>query len=1248
MADGPTLVAREQGLPAKDRIVSDDLGTERGGAAMRTDREPVEVRAPRRRRRTPARVVMLWLDAAARRDRLLVALMVIAMTLSAFSVYQATQAGDAADERLGELRLAEGDAARQSGYLQTIIGHDLDVMTRYCEAEIARREALSGVANGSVDSAAISSHTIMTRSLRPLVLGDRLADCQLPGVGGGLDAHYDVERARQSLESSQDLRRNPAGSPGREDPILAERSAAESALMIAGLLFAAVLALLITVDLLGRRRDRPEAWGSRAVTRWRRVLLALGAPAAIAGLVLLVVFSIRLPADATARLVALGFAGFIAVTTVLVFRTASTGVAERRRRRRPHWWSEVIGAGTLVAFSLAAVGLATVSAAEREAGMRADALQASAQQLQQLGEQAAVRDLDAVATSAGFAAETAAAASLRLTDAVRSDQQLDELTSRFDKFDDQVAGFDEAMRRQGYAGLAVACPAEHPPTSRFDTGDASDPSELYTTLANEKDNVLWHVRQLQEPALACDTASAIAREEARIWARHGSLFTVALVILGLAGFMLSLASGSDRDPRLSRILRGVGATGLGVGLVVGAFSLPDLVLRASLPDPDDAHDMATAVAAARIDACGVGVLDDLDRAISEYDGYGPAFEARGRAHLCRGSTSDWWRWTSDASPDAVAAAIGDFEEARRQGVSGPTIDQDEGWLRLLDGIQRDDADAVMAGLILTNDAVSAMEDAAEASGARAPGTLLHVARFNRALAHAALGEKATAVEAYEQARLCLDPAMECDGGGLFDPTLADDVVLWALADLELLGEPLPQGDDEWDDYRVLLVKEPTSSEPQDAPVGSRTLFIYPQDAKAGADSPPARAAIVWYWRAGRGDTWRVLQVPSGTSLRPGGYLQDRPIALGECAAQGYYRADVYSGGARQPAMYGANYIPPAEGVRVMSTGLMVSAIVPAWWSTEENTVHRCLDDPDAVAAENAEASALDNGLDWHVGPTSDSGLTVRRIEGVIPNVGTESVLRESLRSWATESRGVDPDTLVFDDDGYFLGSADAVVADTADREMRFAVAYEPYAWEAPSLGGSLFFVAFDGAMNDGADAARVDPQWIEEIVMETPQQSFPARRVADDGVLLDVSEAWELSTDPPPSVDSEGTEEDWPPTLTAHTPGGSVILEVRTVASSGVGVAERIDNWEATLISGDSDWQEVVIGRRFAVTIPGAVEAEQFEYTATLGDSRYSMSELWASDGEKLAYVVIEDLESNLWNMRTTVDSTLASLRLED
>lgn len=1211
--------------------MSDDLGTTGGaGATARTDREPIGVPAPRsrgRRRRTPLRVIMLWLDAAARRDRLLVALMVVAMTLSAFSVYQATQAGDAADERLGELRLAEGDAARQSGYLQTIVAHDLDVMTRFCEAEIARRAALSGVVNGTVDAAAISSHTIMTRSLRPLVLGDRLAQCQLSGEGPGLAAHYDIERARQSLESSQDLRRNPVASPGREDAVLAERSAAESALMIAGLLFAVVLALLITVDLLGRRGDRPAAWGSRAVTRWRRALLALGAPAAIAGIVLLVVFSIRLPSDATARLVALGFAGFVAVTTVLVFRTASAGALGREQRRRPHWWSEIIGAGTLVAFSLAAVGLAAVSAAEREASMRADALQGSAQQLQQLGEQSAVRDLDAVATSAGFAAETAAAATLRLTDPARSSAQIDELSALYDRFGDQVAGFDEAIRRQGRAGLAAACPTEHPPSSRHALRPTADPFALYTSLADEEDNVLWHVRQLQEPALACDTASAIAREEARIWARHGSLLTVALVILGLAGFMLSLASGSDRDPRLSRILRGVGATGLGVGLIVGALSLPDLVLRASLPEPDDANDLAKAVAAARIDPCGHGALRDLDRAIARFDGYGPAFEARGRAHLCLGAANDWWRWTSDASPDAVAAAIGDFEEARRHGVSGPTIDQDEGWLRLLDGIQRDDADAVMAGLVLTNDALSTIEDASAASGSRAPGTSLHVARFNRALAHAALGEEATAREAYEQARRCLDPASGCPGGGLLDPSLSDDVTLWALADMELLGERLAQGDQTWDAYRLMLVDAPTSFEAREEPIGSRTLSVYPQDAYVRADSAPAQAALVWYWRADTSDTWSLLQVPSGRTLHPGGYLHGRAIALGERAVPGFYRADVYSDGGRHPAMYGARYAPPADGVRVVSTRLMLSAFVPAWWASGQGT---------------AEEAGRDDGLDWHVGPTPDSGLTIRRIEGVILGDDPSSELREALRGWAAESRQVDSETLVFQEDGYFLGSSSAESAETPDRGARFAVAYEPYAWEAPTLGGTLFLLSFDGAMGAAPDAARVDPAWIEEIVMETPQQSFPTQRVTDDGVSLEISEAWSFDVDPDAE---EGSG--WHMALTAGAPDGSPVLEVRQETEEDVDVTTAIDEWERELRDGASPWQDVVIGARSPVAVPGAIVAERFDFTAKWQGQRYTVAEVWASDGTTRTYLRVYDLEADLWNMRATIDAALSSLRLE-
>ena len=77
--------------------------------------------------------------------------------------------------------------------------------------------------------------------------------------------------------------------------------------------------------------------------------------------------------------------------------------------------------------------------------------------------------------------------------------------------------------------------------------------------------------------------SALSRQEARIWSSHGSSFTVALVVLGLAAFLLALASSSERTTRSSRTLLIIGAAGTGLGVVLALLPLPALLGGTDVP-----------------------------------------------------------------------------------------------------------------------------------------------------------------------------------------------------------------------------------------------------------------------------------------------------------------------------------------------------------------------------------------------------------------------------------------------------------------------------------------------------------------------------------------------------------------------------------------------------------------------------------------------------------------------------------------
>lgn len=1182
------------------------------------------------------------LDAIAQREHVLVALMVIVMALSALAVYQATRADDAADDRLATLRIIEGEAARHAGYLQTVVAHDFRMLTQYCEAESSRQDAMVDLLAAAPDSARIASRTIMTRSLEPLLLGDRLAECasHRSSTRSG-SATYDVARARQTLEYNQSLRGNAIAPPDGEDAALAKYGTTEQSLMTAGVLFALALALLVAVDMLARTDERPRVFGVGPLKTLRRNLLLVAVLAALAATVLLVTFSVIMPVDDGARSVTLAFLALLAATITVAGRWRIAPTSLRAPSSRPHWWSEVLGAGAIVVFSLAAVGLSSVSALEREANMRADALQASAHQLQQVGEQAALRDLAAVSITARFIAQSAEAAVLGIKDAEASENQLAALEKSESQLASQINGSDAAIREQMTKSLAPECG----PAGEESAWPTPDPSALYRELAGERANIDWHVREYQEPALACDTAADIARTEGRVWARHGSWLTVALVVVGLAGFILSLAADSKREEQVSRKLRAVGVLGVGAGVLLSGVAIPDLLWRASLPAEEQVPKISAAVAAARIDACGEDTVAALDSAIAQFPGYGPAYDIRAHAKLCAGSFGDWWQLSSDAEPDAVQAAIADFDEAYRYGVSGAGLDLSAGFLNVLGGIQQDDESAIRDGLRMTDAAIAELERSYPATGTQlAPGVTLHLARFNRALAYAALGDEKTALADYRRATRCLAPEADCAGGGLLDRALIDQTILWALADLELLGEPDERGDEQFDRYRLELVDAP-SHRSSDRTLDGASLTIYPQDAGVTFDNPPSRSTVIWYARWRPEDTWQVLQVPSLATMHPGGYLHSRPSPLGTCAPEAHYRADVYTGGARHPVYVEGEepVAPPLDAIRVSTSRLGLSAIVPAHWTTERNPakVSWCDVYTDHTTVSAAPTATLrDNGLDWHVGPDEDSGLTVRRIEGVVPDGDLTAFLQTTLLAWAKESRGVDAAALHAPAEGYFLGGAYSMLADAVDRHLRVAVAYEPYSWEASERGGTIFLVALDDS-GVGGEADLVNLEWVSEIVMEQPQQPMPVTVAAGDGFLFEVSSAWDIEPEP-------GETEDY--VFSATPPTANTYLYVyRSEQTTDVG--SKVDDWVEELTSGRAGWDDVILESRRDVSVPGAVDAEWIEYSRDRegpGPDRWVAWELFASDGETITNMYVTAWEESVWNMQSTVENMRDSFELTD
>ena len=243
--------------------------------------------AARPRRRSLARKLLLLGQRILRSDTVLITVVAASMTLSAVAIYQATRAADEASDLLDQSRIVSTEASRQVGYLQTLVDHDLDVLRSYCTAEVQRDVARVTYLSYEPDLPALVTANLTLDGLRPLLLGDRNAEC-----GDDIEQGYVMQRAAERLESWQ----SDFASDGSNGSDLEAQAAVfhrdEAFLMTAGFLFAFAVAAIIAIDQFGSRRARPGRLRTRAAHRWQYWMLLAGAVALALGLVLLIVFAV--------------------------------------------------------------------------------------------------------------------------------------------------------------------------------------------------------------------------------------------------------------------------------------------------------------------------------------------------------------------------------------------------------------------------------------------------------------------------------------------------------------------------------------------------------------------------------------------------------------------------------------------------------------------------------------------------------------------------------------------------------------------------------------------------------------------------------------------------------------------------------------------------------------------------------------------------------------------------------------------
>jgi tetratricopeptide (TPR) repeat protein len=1159
-----------------------------------------------RRRRPLGRRLLLLGQRVLRSDSILITVVALSMSLSAVAVYQATRAADEASDLLDQARIVSTEASRQVGYLQTLVDHDLDVLRTYCTAEVERDVARVTYLSSEPDLPALVTANLTLDALRPLLLGDQTADC-----AGGTDRGYDTRRAAERLEFTRaDFASTSSSGAGLEaQASVFHRD--EAFLMTSGFLFAYVVAAIIAIDQLGSRAARPGRLRSRSAHRWQYGLLASVAVALVLGLILLVVFAVD-PLLTSAVIV-----GLVLILTAEWWwlrrrrgRDDADVVHEQplRRHARPQWWAEMIGAVALIAFTASAVGLSLVSIQERDAGARADREGAVALDLQRVGQQQALRALASLSFIAQLDAEevtarqlTENAAVFGLTGAVADP---DAVAALREVVDERMRTADEDLRRQAEDTLDADVASDPDAACAVpDTQEAPLPSTLLEDLGSDPDSVLWYVLDQQVPSRACDVMSALSRQEARIWSAHGSTFTVALVVLGLAGFLLALASSTERSARSSRTLLLVGAVGTGVGVVLALLPLPALIAGTGVPRADDAQRFADTLAASESDSCAA--RDSLDEAIGDFAGYGPAFIARAYAADCGATVQEWPVLTSERRGDDIPAIIADLEQASAIGPVTPALQSSLGWYDILQGIEDDDDGALRRGLESTDAAIETMVGESEVAG-----NGLHIARFNRALALAALGEHHRALRAYQDADRCLDPAEGCEGGGLADEGVADDVRMWALADLELLDAATVA-----DSYRAAILGLRTGRAP--GPALSEARFdAYPQELQVAVLDGSARddVAVVWYHRPDDSTTWGLLGEPTSLTLHGGDHL-DSPVPAGWLLASGQYRADVYSGGRR--TVFETEYEADGALARYESQRLGVSMVVPdtwyEWW---------------------------DDGVEWHLGPDEYTGVTVRRLEGMVPtdqDVG--AYLDSELASWWATAGDVD---LAPAESPWLFGLTDVVVKEGPDADGDGFVdtvegaALAPYAshW---GCGGALFEIRATSTV-DSPSARRL----YDSIVLERPLDGLPflGEELEADGISVQVPAWWDAAIRPPGSTGDLISAQDC-------QDGASLLLSTDEYEGD---LATYVDDTIAYFEQAPEEYRDFELESREPLAVEGADEAELIVFTWVPDESGDAVRQwqMFGKRGNTIAYGTITTWAADLDYWQPDLEVILPSLGMTD
>jgi hypothetical protein len=591
-------------------------------------------------------------------------------------------------------------------------------------------------------------------------------------------------------------------------------------------------------------------------------------------------------------------------------------------------WAEILGAVTLVVFALSALWLGDSTNRERQALVDADSSTTDARRALELGEQSALAVLEYVAQLSEL------------------DASLAGWTQPTQDVGAASTGPDEAARRavlarwaeekQVWARLARSGDALEPGGGCLNESgmlaweqmgrhrQAPQPGELMEMQTTDPD-VLGHMLVISSTASArCEIMAELRTSDAQRWDETASLFTVALVGLGLAGFLFALAADRDRTSGPSRWLLGAAILGLTAGMAItwsGVSSLP----------PDRATENVLNGSQAYADSQVAAAVSDCKAARATAAEAVKALESFARAHVLQADA-----WACDSRTWLIAPGMDDerlgwFLRGTQRAIDEKIQDNASvwnlGWGKMLAGLRAEGnvrSSLLGEGLDLTNRALA---------GDPSNPFLC----FNLALGTLALGEEAEAVELYRVALEGLRegaPDAPC-APSYRDQALEDYVVLSALGDLELLPEgPLIQT------VRDLLVsgEQPIGEVPALPALDRLALHVLPQQIGVYSEKVDVDTSlsIIWYYRASPGEAWGVLVTPSTWTFEAGKHAE-LVWPLERILPKGEYRADLYLEGRRVRRLMSEDDWWAAKGLQASKfkwlelPDLGLSVVVPETW-----------------------------------------------------------------------------------------------------------------------------------------------------------------------------------------------------------------------------------------------------------------------------------------------------------------------------